>query len=439
MLRGRAIKLRCKSCQHVMTAQPVGSDPRAESLLPDVSSGLTGAPSAPAAWFAMVKGKQAGPLTPADLSARFRAGEASARTFVWREGMTDWKRAGDLAEVAGLLPQAALPAAPGADRPLGAKPPIEEQSSGLSWLSSRTDFFGEPENRPLQVASRPLAELKLPGRAGAAQERAAPRDEAVNVAAARSTASVTDVSAPPGEATRYFIAEAGMNQRNPPWKIAGFAVAVVAVPAAALYLLSLLKVGPLVVTRVDAAGHQVKESVFSPGGVSGIGDLLLGRSRAPIESKPPSARTSPAKAAKASDAPPAPKPASSADLEAFYGDSSHRDVGPHARPADKKSESSEGGLAEGEVAKVVAQMQPAFQFCIEQEMKKNPAFKGGKIFLHATVGSSGTVKQAAIDRADVNASALGECLKGKARRMIFSAFAGEDAELQIPLILTTSL
>jgi len=436
MLRGRGVKLRCKSCQHVMTVQATGAAPKAESPPWDVSGRLAGTPPVPAPWFAMVKGKQVGPLAPADLSAKFRAGEASERTFLWREGMTDWKRAGDLAEVAALLPQAASPAP---DPPLTAKPPIEEQSTGLSWLNSRTDFFGEPENRPLQVASRPLPELKLPGAVGAAQERAAARDEAVDIAAVPSSASGT-ACAPPGEATRYFIAEAGMNQRNPPWKIAGFAASLVAVPAAVLYLLSLLKVGPLVVTRVDAAGHQVKESVFSPGGVSGIGDLLLGRSRAPTENKPPSARTSPARAvAKAPDPPPAPKPDSSPDLVAFYGDSSHRDVGPVARPGEKKSESTEGGLAEAEVAKVVAQMQPAFQFCIEQEMKKNPAFKGGKIFIHATVGSSGTVKQAAIDRADVDASGLGECLKGKARRMIFSAFAGEDAELQIPLILTRSL
>lgn len=438
MLRGRALKLRCKSCQHVITAQAAApAEPQSQSLPWNLSDGLTGAPAAPTPWFAMLKGKQVGPLAAADLAAKFRSAEATARTFVWREGMTDWRRAAEVAEVAALLPQAASIAA---NSPPGANPPGEEQSAGLAWLHARTEFFGEPESTPLQVASRPLPELKLPARNGAAADSSTPRESA-NRVANRSALSEPDASASPGEATRYFIAEAGMNQRNPPWKIAGFALALVAVPAAVLYLLSLLKIGPLVVTRVDAEGHQVRESVFSPR-ATGIRDLLLGRGRDSAGSKPSPARSSPAKAAaspKAAEASPAPKSASSPELKAFYGDRSHRDVGPTARPAEKSSESREGGLGEGEVAKVVAQMQPAFQFCIEQEMKKNPAFKGGKIFIRATVGSSGTVKHASIDRADVDASTLGECLKGKARRMIFSAFAGEDAELQIPLILTRSL
>ncbi len=72
-------------------------------------------------------------------------------------------------------------------------------------------------------------------------------------------------------------------------------------------------------------------------------------------------------------------------------------------------------------------------------MKRNPSFRGGKIFINALVGSSGTVKQAAISRPDIDSSSLGQCLKSKARRMVFAAFAGDDTEVQIPLILTTSL
>jgi hypothetical protein len=91
------------------------------------------------------------------------------------------------------------------------------------------------------------------------------------------------------------------------------------------------------------------------------------------------------------------------------------------------------------VAKVVSQTQPGFRFCIEQEMKKNPSFRGGKIFIHALVGTSGTVKQAVISRPEIDSSSLGQCLKSKARRMVFAAFSGDDTEVQIPLILTTSL
>jgi len=45
----------------------------------------------------------------------------------------------------------------------------------------------------------------------------------------------------------------------------------------------------------------------------------------------------------------------------------------------------------------------------------------------------------AISRPDIDGSSLGEYLKGKARRMSFAAYSGDDTEVQIPLILTTSL
>ena len=133
------------------------------------------------------------------------------------------------------------------------------------------------------------------------------------------------------------------------------------------------------------------------------------------------------------------RPGSAADLRSLYADGTKADVGPTVRNQRERPEESGSGLAPTEVAKVVAQTQPAFQFCIEQEMKKNPSFKGGKIFINAVVGGSGAVKQVAISRPDIDGSSLGECLKGKARRMIFAAYSGADTEVQIPLILTTSL
>ena len=68
-----------------------------------------------------------------------------------------------------------------------------------------------------------------------------------------------------------------------------------------------------------------------------------------------------------------------------------------------------------EMQRVVAGAQPAFRGCIEQELRKNPSFRGGKVTLTATVGASGTVKGATFDRADVNGSSMGDCLKERAK------------------------
>lgn len=106
---------------------------------------------------------------------------------------------------------------------------------------------------------------------------------------------------------------------------------------------------------------------------------------------------------------------------------------------ERDKDGIETGPGEREVTRVVAQSQPAFQFCIEQELRKNPAFRGGNVFITATVGSSGIVKSVRIGRRDIEISPLGSCLKAKTKRMVFPAFSGSDAEVQVPLILTANV
>lgn len=99
-----------------------------------------------------------------------------------------------------------------------------------------------------------------------------------------------------------------------------------------------------------------------------------------------------------------------------------------------------GGPSDEEVERVLAKTQPAFRDCVEAELRKNPSFKGGKVTLTATVGNSGTVKAATFDRKDLNRnSPVGTCIRDRAKGMVFSAFAGEDVDLEIPLVLSKSM
>jgi predicted Zn finger-like uncharacterized protein len=452
MVRGKAIKLRCKGCQQLITVPAAsGSGASAKSSAPPVarasnkkdaaakdaaalSDGLSAVTriAEGESWFAMIKGRQTGPLLSRDLAGRFKAGAIGRRTYVWREGMADWKRAEDVAELLPIFePEKWVPA------------PAEEVS-----VNHRRESFEELAVTNPVVQGRPLPGLKLSREMLAASPQ--PRWEDGEEPRREPTPSgLTPLVS--GEETGFFIAKAGMNKRNPPWKIAAFAIALIVLPLSVLYLLTAFKLGPLMVTRVDSSGREFKESVFASGGVSGLGDLLAGRKgTAPMASGesrpgriPPKA---PAAAPKPEESPPSPPPspsprtASSADLRALYADASKGDVRPTVRKQSKeKKEDAAGGLGQAEVAKVVSQTQPGFRFCIEQEMKKNPSFRGGKIFIHALVGTSGTVKQAVISRPEIDSSSLGQCLKSKARRMVFAAFSGDDTEVQIPLILTTSL
>ncbi len=232
----------------------------------------------------------------------------------------------------------------------------------------------------------------------------------------------------------------------------------IALPVGVLYGLSTLRIVPLEVVRVDEQGREVKEAIFSAGGVSGLADLLTGQREKKKQQAVASGRArSPLAGAKGgpvgAGSDPARRPeqgklagidinsVSADQMRGLYEDSAKQDRGPVLRKGlEERPKDTSGGLSDEAVVKVVGQSSSAFQQCIEAELRKNPGFKGGKISIISTVGSSGVVKSAQIDRRDIDLSDLGNCLKGRARAMRFPSFDGdEDAEVHIPLILGASL
>jgi membrane protease subunit (stomatin/prohibitin family) len=86
------------------------------------------APAAPAAaappplpgqagYFLGINGQQVGPVAITDLPARIASGELTRDTLVWREGMAEWTRAGDVAEVNAAFPASPPPLPPTAPPP----------------------------------------------------------------------------------------------------------------------------------------------------------------------------------------------------------------------------------------------------------------------------------------------------------------------------------
>jgi hypothetical protein len=55
------------------------------------------------AYFAGIGGQQAGPFNLAALGQKIQSGEISGETLVWRQGMSDWLKAKDVAELASLF------------------------------------------------------------------------------------------------------------------------------------------------------------------------------------------------------------------------------------------------------------------------------------------------------------------------------------------------
>ncbi|HZY03226.1 MAG TPA: AgmX/PglI C-terminal domain-containing protein [Anaeromyxobacteraceae bacterium] len=89
------------------------------------------------------------------------------------------------------------------------------------------------------------------------------------------------------------------------------------------------------------------------------------------------------------------------------------------------------------VARIVSAGRPAFEQCIAESGKGDPALdlSGRRIVLTLTVNPNGSVAAAAVDDAEIDGTDLGACLKGAARLMTFPPFEGDPMQVEVPLAL----
>ncbi|MBW2734242.1 MAG: zinc-ribbon domain-containing protein, partial [Deltaproteobacteria bacterium] len=98
-LKGRVLKIRCKSCDTIFEVR----DKDSKSVS---SRGLR-------RWFVVVKRERIGPMSAQQLQERCSRGEVTLRTYVWRQGMDKWerlKRVAELKEVSATLVKQQTPA-----------------------------------------------------------------------------------------------------------------------------------------------------------------------------------------------------------------------------------------------------------------------------------------------------------------------------------------
>jgi predicted Zn finger-like uncharacterized protein len=513
-VRGKTVKVRCKNCQNVISVEgpplEVEESTRVVSLA-DVerlreqdrslaeeeeaaavgSTAVAQAEPAPGEqspwddeptrtmplqetgtpWFAMVRGKQEGPLEESTLRELMSSGAITPRTYFWQQGMADWKRGADIPELVLLFAEVAPQAAPS---PVQAAPTTETEpeqpepspSSRMSWQPEPTQPASqyaageesstpwsqqEEEPTPAPGGTAPLGELfsdlELPQSGQGQQEETGPAPEQEDPLAALGDRNERT----PVKNTQYFVKKAGVDRRNPPWKIALFVVLLVGVPVGLLYLLTEMQVVPLTVTRVDAQGRAVEQpvSVFSAEGMGELRELLLGNKKPPpaVPRVAPSPEAGGRPVAERKAEPPAseedPGEEDPALKELYAAADGKQDQVPEVRQDTEVAApgaAGQSGPSPEMLTRVVSKSQRAFQGCIEQALRKNPRkFRGGRLLITATVGSSGKVKTTVFDRPDIEGSEAGECIKARARRMVFPTFEGEDVDVEIPLVLTRSL
>lgn len=108
-VRGKIVKVRCKRCSDIITVSEDTN--RAHQSLPGTGSGggrssvSSGGPGKE--WYYSVQGETYGPIGEKALVEKYRSGEVSANSYVWREGFGDWDSASSVEPFSSALEESA--------------------------------------------------------------------------------------------------------------------------------------------------------------------------------------------------------------------------------------------------------------------------------------------------------------------------------------------
>jgi predicted Zn finger-like uncharacterized protein len=362
-------------------------------------------------WFAMLHGKQTGPMTRAELTTKIDLGEVGPRTYLWKDGMDAWQRAKDLPELAALFPQ--LPSAPPLPPPVASRP-----AQGLREFSAAD--FAPPALAslpPVEVAeqprvAKPPVRTPAPGKVAPAASAKGEEDrtefdllssgERVHQEGVSKELFSSEGNTPKGAADLAGWAAAELQKKvpsRPPAKPASlmfesaaprpgrgpFAVVVIALIAVAAVLLW-FEFG-----SASASGPKTDEGK----------DGSVAAPETPPETPP--------------EKPPE-KPA--------------------AKPAEKPPEPAPIGLTADQVRKKLDENKASLQTCIDEALRRDPNLRVGKIHIATNIAPSGQVTSAKIDKNTVEQSALGACLRKATKKIAFPPFGGDAFDVDIPIVVT---
>ncbi len=466
-----SVKIRCKQCQNLISVAvtaPVAAPPQVSAstgaMVPaqrspweEESTRAMPPLDTTAQWFAMLGGKQQGPFGLGELQRRVAAGEVTLRTYLWKAGMGDWKRASDVPEVSPVFAGQSAP--PPARPPTKSMPAVQRDVAVANQVpspeltrptaqSGSGAVVAQRSNEPLNDLFGDVSGLNDVPRASRQEEPTGDlaalqaADVPVDPFAALSENDGKEAP-PPGETTRFFIAQAGVNKRNPPWKIALFVLAFVVAPLVLIYVLNTFELVTLpTVTRTNENGEEVQESFFSAGGAAGLKELLTGdaKKRKADAEKQRQEREALAARGKATpkpavvEEPEVVKPrAQDPNLAAFYEQDDRKTRVPKIRGGGDENSGSAvntSGLSAEAVGKVVADKSKAFQTCIDTALRRNPNLSVGNVTVILNVGPSGAVKSASVEPRKHEITDWGQCMMSTGKRIVFP---GSDAETQVEL------
>jgi predicted Zn finger-like uncharacterized protein len=105
-IQGKAFKIRCKKCSHIIVVKTVGEG-AAAAVAEKQKAAAAPVAAAPetdqGGWHVVIDGDQVGPLTEAEVKDRLRQGKINAETLVWKEGFADWTALSAVSDLTAVL------------------------------------------------------------------------------------------------------------------------------------------------------------------------------------------------------------------------------------------------------------------------------------------------------------------------------------------------
>ncbi len=342
-------------------------------------------------WYAMLRGKQTGPVTREDLEERANAGELGPRTYLWRDGMDAWQHAKDIPELWDLFPQLPEAARPGVAQVVEPRPGPAPATAALAGPAQPASVKGE------QTPAAHAAPAADPGHPGGAAGEITAQNSALDLAppATSEIAQGQEPGSAPGAAQQKTVAQVLQRSAllfesaSPPGR------------------------GPFVVF-LGLIGLAAAAIVLW---------IALASAPSKEEGKPEaqSQRLDPA---------PVPLPA--------------RGTSGDPVPEESKTAGAPGAVHPGATAVLTAEQvhrkldenKPALQGCVDDALRRDPHLKVGEIHVATTIAPTGEVTAARIDQRSVDESALGACLKRATKQIVFPQFAGAAFDVDIPIVVT---
>ncbi len=103
-VRGKVVKVRCKRCDEIIEVSERRRGGEARRGSAESGRGRSsGSGQGTDQWYYSVDGETFGPLPESDLLTKYRDGELTAESFVWRDGFGDWKSAETVEPFQGVL------------------------------------------------------------------------------------------------------------------------------------------------------------------------------------------------------------------------------------------------------------------------------------------------------------------------------------------------